>query len=535
MNLIDENIEKESEIKQKKITKFIIIAIAVLILIMVSIIMYAVIKKSNTLKLSVDGASKPFNTNLFLMDSKKKNIKVAENGEIYISVRELSNLLRKDCGVNVEFLNDELNGSGEDLTKCHIKTENESTSYISGSSKIYKVRDNKEKNDEIRNNIKKSGNKGSPEIMDNDKEYEYFEIENGVVCINNEIYASKSAIELGFNVMVSYNQKNKSVSIYTLDGLAKVAYDKVKDALVTADIDYYNKKLLKYGLALIKNSNNDLGIQDYLNYREGNYVLSCKYSSIKFIESLGCFIVTTSDTNEQGVLKIDINNSKKVETLVEPKYDGIYQITNDGAIYAIKENGKYGLLKVAQENGNYSVENILKCEYDIIGMDNYSDYEEMNGRYLINDKYIPIKRDGKWGLANTNGKIIIAPQYDELGCKSSENNGKAAICIANLKNGSDAVVFGTTEVVQEKNSTTTSKTTYFIINVDTKQKIGYDSSDIYATYIDNEKEYVMKVTADDGTIYRINIYDVYSEPSRKNKKANKTSTENKNASENSSN
>ncbi|MBQ3409201.1 MAG: WG repeat-containing protein [Clostridia bacterium] len=512
MNLIDENIERESEDRQKRLIRMILVIIAVLITVVVVILIYSGIKKKNTLTVTINDEKKNFNAGLFLM-ADKKNFKTSENGEIYISVRELSNMLGDDVG----YLNDEYDGKGEDVTKCQIKEDNEYTSYISGSSTIYKVRDNKAENDEIRKNMQNNRNNNEDQpLLVSDNEYEYFKIDQGVIYENNEIYASESAIELGFNVNIIYDEKNKSVKIYTLDGLMKKAADRVGASVVTDNIDYYNKKLLKYGFVLVKKSNNEYGIQDYINYQEGNYVLSCKYSDIKFIESLESLIVTTSDTQEKGILRIDLDENKSVETLVEPKYREINQITEDGSLYAIKENGRYGLLKVTEDENGVSTENVLKCEYQTIGIDNYSDYEEMNNRFLINGKYIPIKRDNKWGLATREGKVAILPQYDEIGCNISKE-GRPAICVPNLKNGSDGIVFGITATNAE---TSENKTTYVLINADKKDKIGYDSSEIYSTYLNNEKAYTMKVTAADGTTYRLNIYDAFSEPAKQTKKTN---------------
>ena len=502
MNLIDENIEKESEEKQKKIIKMIIIAIVVLIAIVLVVLGYSAIKKKNTLTLSIDNESKQFKSEMFIM-ADKKNLYTSDNGEIYISVRELANML------GVGYFNDEYKGKGEDTTKCYIKTDNEYTSFISGSSQIYKVRDNKSVNEEQQ----KSSNQNSKikdEIQPNDYEYEYFEINDGVRYVNNEIYASKTAIELGFNVNVFYDKGNKAVKIYTLDGLQKMAVDKVKGAAVTENLDYYNKKLLKYGLVLIKNANDDYGIANYINYQEGNYVLSCKYSKIKFIESLGCIIVTTSESKEQGILKIDLYGNDSVKTVVDPKYQEINQLTEDGQLYVIKEGGKYGILKVEEQDNEIKTENILKSEYQTIGIDNYSEFEEMSSKYLINGKYIPIKRDDKWGIVTRNGAIAVMPQYDTVGCIASDS-GKSVACVPELKNGSDAIVFGikNAEGTQNNNNQQTSDYKYMLYIIDTKERVGYDALEIYSTYENNERSYYMKVQAVDGSTHRINIYQAY--------------------------
>lgn len=212
MNLIDENVEKESEEKQRKITRIIIIAIIFLVSLVIIILLVSVIKKKNTLKFSIDNDSKEFKSEMFLMQD-SKTLYTADNGQIYISVRDLANAL------SVDFYNDEYKGKGEDKSKCYIRTGNEYTSFLSNSSEIYKVRDNKANNSELVKNNNASKNKGENVITPNDYEYEYFLINDGVRYVNDKIYASQEAIELGFNVNVIYNPKEKIVKIYTLDGL----------------------------------------------------------------------------------------------------------------------------------------------------------------------------------------------------------------------------------------------------------------------------------------------------------------------------
>lgn len=514
MNLIDENIEKESEEKQKRITKLILIVIAVLVSIVIVILIYSAIKKKNTYTVSINEEKRAFKASLFLMED-KKHLKKSESGEIYISIRELSNMLGEDVG----YFNDEYNGNGEDVTKCHIKTDNEYTSYVSNSSSIYKVRDNKEANDEIRKQIQKNNNKEQVELLISDTEYEYFNIDGGVIYENNEIYATKSAIELGFNVKIIYDEKNKSIKIYTLDGLSQAATNTIGSTVVTDDIEYYNRKLLKYGYTLVKSSSGDYGIQNYQSYQEGNYVLSCRYSDIKYIEGLDCLIVTTSDKNQKGILKLDMDSGNVIK-LVEPAYQEINQITSDGTLYVIKESDKYGLLRIKDDKA----ETVLKSEYQTIGLDNYGDYVEMNDRYLIGDKYIPIKRDGKWGLASTEGKVIVIPQYDVIGCNVKES-GNPAICVPNLKNGTPAIIFGNAKVAAEQNQQEI-KYVYSLFDAESKQKIGLDATEIYSTFINNEREYIMKIQASDGSTHRINIYDAYSEPARAKKTNSTSATEN---------
>lgn len=508
MNLIDENVERESEEKQKKITKIIIITIIALVAIAAVILIYSNIKKKNTLTLSIDKKDQKFSSDMFLM-ADKKNLYTTEDGQIYISVKKLANLL------NVSYYNDEYKGRGEDVTKCYIKTDNEYTSYISGSSTIYKVIDNKSIIEAEKAN-QKSTSSSQNDITDigvNEYEYEYFSIDDGVRYENNEIYARKDAIELGFNVNIIYDKKNKSIAIYTLNGLQKTAAGIVTSAVTDDSLSYRNKKLLKYGYVLIKNGSNAYGVANYANYQEGNYVLSCKYSEIQFIESLGCLLVTTADENDKGVLKIDLIGDENVKTVVEPRYEEINQLSDDGSLYLVKENSRYGIVKITEDNDSNQInaETILKSEYQTIGLNDYKNYDDMDSRYIIAGKYIPVKRDNKWGIISTEGKVLIIPQYDEIGCSTSES-GKPVIILPNLRANGDAIVFGTS-TTDEANVTTVS---YALVNAKTNEKIAENAIEIYSVYNNNENQYFMKVMLPNGTPYRYNIYTVFGKKTSTN-------------------
>lgn len=483
MNLIDENVEKEELENKKKTLKIIIISIIALIVVAAIIIIYATIKNNNTLKLNYNGDKTDFKSELFLMNSDNKSL-VEENGQIYISVKKMAAYL------GVEYYNDEYKNKGEDTTKCYIKTSNEYTSYISNSSQIYKAIIREELVEDSEDN--KTTTTKSREEYQKITEYEYFTKENSVKYINGEIYVSQEAAELGFNIDISYDSKSKTVTIYTLDGLETAVAKVVTNAVIGEDIEYTNKKLLKYGLVLIKNANDSYGIANYNNYQEGNYLVSCKYSNIKFCESSNTVIVTTADDELQGILKLDLNsNSAKV--LIEPKYQSIKIFNDTGTQYVVKENGKYGIIDITGD-----VETtILKTQYQKIGIDGVN-YEYMESKYIINDKYIPVKIDNKWGIVNLEGKTLISPQYADIGCNLGSGNG--VIILPEFQDGIDGIVFCTDATIPE----------YTVINAQNGAKmIQLNASEIYSKYENNATKYYMKIAIANGGTMEVNIYDLF--------------------------
>ena len=507
MNLIDENEEKEQAESKKKTLKIILISIAVLVVLAIIIIIFSVVKNNNTLKLQINEKNVELQNGFVLM-ADKKNV-FMENGQIYISVRKLVSTL------GGEYYNDEYKNKGEDTTKCYIKTStnsNEYTSYISNSSQIYKaailnVQD--EESSDNTNNTTKNNTKKDDADVEKTVEYEYFNIENGVKYIDGEIYASKEAIELGFNVIMAYNEKNKTISIYTLDALETIAAKNVNLAVIGDNCEYYNKKLLKYGLVLIQNSAGDYGIANYNNYQEGNYIVSCKYSNIRFCESSGTVIVTTSEDCKQGILKLDLINLEKADTKIEPKYQLIKLISEEENLYLVKENNKYGVIRL---NGD-DISVVLKTEYQKVGIEE-EPYDDMENKYIIADKYIPIKIDGKWGIATTDGKIAINPQYLGIGCNLGKaGSGDPVIILPKLIYNSDVIVF----LISYNEET--QRRLYAIIDVQSKSKVkNKECSEIYSKYDNGKRNYYMKFTnSEDGTVISsVNIYNNYGEKESNN-------------------
>lgn len=515
MNLINENEEKVQDEKKKNTLKIIIILIAVFIVLAIILTIIFIVKDKNTLKLQIDNTNRNIQSGLVLMDTNNPKEIYVENDQIYLSVKMLASILGKS---EYEYGNGEEKIKNEDKTKCQIKTKGETTSYISNSSEIYKsvsVEDISE--DDNENNTISNSNSND----DDDKyisEYEYFNIENGVKYVNEEIYASTSAIELGFNVSMGYDAKTKTITIMTLNELENIAKKKVTTAVIGDDCKYYNKKLLKYGLTLVKNNDNKYGIVDYINYQDGNYVASPRYSYIRFCEDSNTIIITDAENNKQGIMKLNLETRDKAETKIEPKnYDLIKQIDDEQDLYLIKQSKRYGVIKIEHD----TISTILKSNYQKIGIDTDSSYEYMDNKYIINNKYIPIKQDDKWGLASINGNIIISPQYYEIGCDlGDESSGDPVIILPKLIDGSDGIVFMTSQKNKDVGDSNASSNVdkYSIVNIQTKQRVETpDAVEIYSKNDGNHRKYFLKfVDQVTGDKHPINIYDAYGKGNTNN-------------------
>ena len=134
----------------------------------------------------------------------------------------------------------------------------------------------------------------------------------------------------------------------------------------------------------------------------------------------------------------------------------------------------------------------------------------MNNKYIIDDKYIPLKIDNKWGLATTEGKVIINPQYYGIGCNLGKvGSGDPVIILPKLIEDSDGIVFVTTQTEEVK--------LYSVIDIKTGTKVGnQEASEIYSKFDNNQRKYYMKITdITTGTVIgSINIYNVYGKKSK---------------------
>lgn len=500
MNLIDENEEKEQAQSKQKMFKIIIFAIAFLILIVIALIVFSSLKNKNTLKLKIDGKNQTISSGLILMTNNSKDMYIEDN-HIYFSVRKLKELLG-----DVELYNDEYKNKGEDSTKCHIKVGNEYTSFISNSQEIYKAVIYEEASDN-------SGSNKGKETSELITEYEYFSVEKPVRNVDGEIYASDDAIELGFNILIDYDEKNKTINIYTLNALETEANKRIttNTAVIGDDCNYSNKKLLKYGLILVKNSDGNYGIANYQTNKE---IMSCKYSNIRFSESTKTVVVTLADNNLQGIYKLDLESQSAPEK-IKPIYQSIRQIDEDLELYVVKSNNKYGVIKISGDK----VDIVLQSEYQQIGLDDI--YENMDNKYIIkgNKKYIPVKIDDKWGVVTTDGTRAINTQYQGIGCTLGDA-GSPVIILPDLVDGADAIVCEKIINLDPNDQNNQGTRSYVMVNTETRNEFGYEASEIYSKYEESENGenktvYYMKLEINGLTTVRnIDIYQIFGKKSK---------------------
>ena len=369
MNLI-ENEEFNEKKKKTKMIMSIIIVFIVLLLILSGVLLYMIYSvQKNTLKLNIDNKSTNFDESMFVFEGEK----------IYINIKDFATLM--GYGTN----NSEYKYRySEDATKCYISDYNENASYILNSNTIYK-------------NAK------------NSEDYEYFELEEPVKYINDELYVIKEGMEIGANCFIQYNSDNNSINVFSLQNIVnQYAAKFTNSAIADEKADFNNKKALRYGLVVVKSADEHYGVYN----SKGQEIIGTKYSSISFKEDSQEFTVKT-DEGKMGILSAD------GITKIEPNYDEIKQISKELNYYLVSNNKKYGIIN---QNGNI----VVYLEYNQIGIDK-SKFPSNNieNPYILFDNCIPVKRDNKWGILDVNGKQILPLEYDQIGYIATTQNDKS--------------------------------------------------------------------------------------------------------------
>lgn len=370
MNLIENEEMIEKNNKAKKIM-IIIVVLIILLLIVCGALLYLInIQERNTLKLNVDGKNTSFASDMF----------VIENEKVYIKIKDFGKMM------GYEPYNGELKTKySEDTTNCYIDGVSESASYSLNSNTMYKK-------------------------VDLNEDYEYFELEEPVRLINNELYTTIEGMQIGTNSMIQYDTNNNQITVYSLDYIvSSYANTFANAAIIDEESDFNNKKALRYDLVVVMNENEHYGVVN----SQGQEIIGTKYASISFKEDSQEFTVST-DEGKMGILSSD------GRTKIEPNYDEIKQISKERNYYLVSNNKKYGVIN---HNGNI----VIHLEYDQIGVDESGFVSNgIESPYILFNNCIPVEQNKKWGIFDINGRLIVPVEYDEIGCIEGTNSNRVS-------------------------------------------------------------------------------------------------------------
>jgi len=369
LELFDNQIIEEKN-KNKKMARNIIIAMVIVLVISIVIIGIIIYLQSLSLKIYVDGSTKSFKEDTFIIE---------ESGKIYVSIKDMCETF------GYEYKNGEYKTTSEDKTKCYIEGKNEIVAFEANSKKIYKIETSSK------------------------AEYEYFYMDEPVEYKNGKLYITADGIKTAFNAKFDYDKEKNRITIFTLPYLvgfytqqiASYGYKEISD-------NFNNEKAIISDMIIAKKESGKYGVIT----TNGTEIIGAKYDEIKYVETTKNFFVTSS--SKVGL----IDNSGK--TIIGLLYDKIELLDKDLNLYLAENSGKKGVLN---KNGDI----LIYLEYDKIGIDS-SLYRSTNikNQYLLFDNCIPVQKNNKWGIFDKNGKVILPIEYDNIGCVAGTSNDTSA-------------------------------------------------------------------------------------------------------------
>lgn len=380
MKLLDEEEVARKKVREQKFKKIIVIAIITLVNLSIAIIAIIVYRNYNPDKITTYIDGKKYEKFDSLLDFEKD-----ENGntQIYIPIRDVAEYF------GYKSYNGDYKKASEEDDKCYIEKEKrEVAMYELNSKTIYKL-----------------------DLENKNNDYNYCYTNKTVFRSNGKLYTSVDGIEQGYNISFSYDERKKTINIYTMDYLittyASLLEDKAIGNYGTVEIDenFQNWKAVFDGMLVVKSEENKYGV---INTSDYSFVLEPKYDNIEYIQYSSDFLVESY--GKKGII------SKEGKTKVTTAYDELTLMDRDTNLYRTKKDNLYGVI-----DANEKV--IIHPEFNAIGID-VTDffYNGIKSGYIILNKLIPVQKGDKWGFYNINGKQITEFKYDNIGYKIGNSN-----------------------------------------------------------------------------------------------------------------
>ena len=143
-----------------------------------------------------------------------------------------------------------------------------------------------------------------------------------------------------------------------------------------------------------------------VNASTGESILETKYDLVKYLPNTTDFLVKSN--GKYGVVSKDAINKVKIA------YDEIKIMDNEHGFYLVKVNNLYGVINT---EGNV----IIEPEYQQIGINTSSFAQNgIESQYILLDELIPIRNNNLWGFFNLKGEQITEFEYTGLGCTISK-------------------------------------------------------------------------------------------------------------------
>lgn len=445
MEIVGTNLEEEQKNKKKLMTT-IIVLIIILAIIAAGLFVLIGQLKEKQFKLIID--KQIISTNKYSSD-----LFVFQNEQVYVSLKDVASL------IGYKFYNGGYKQYTEDTDKCYLESDNEVTTFERDSNKIYKT-------------------------PTEDLDYTYYTLQEKIVRINGKLYVNSKDLGLSCNLQIEYNKDKNRVIIYTLPYLVATYTNAYSNSSLS---NFNNQKALLYGLMVVQsveNTEKNVSANEIkygINNLDNEEIVGMKYTNIEFIEGTQEFIVTTEE-NKVGLITSDGT------TRVAPQYDALKQIDKDRNLYLATNGNKSGVI---ERNGKI----LIYLEYDQVGIDlTQFVTNDIKNKYILYDNAIPVKQNGKWGLYDIDGKLILPIEYTSMGCVTQTSSNKSlnnVLVIPEI----EGIVVG-----QEFEEDSRKVTYYGIYNSTGKELVRVCLENVYSITASGQEQYTM--------IYNGNSIDV---------------------------
>lgn len=346
MDLLNQNQYQEPQKSKSK--KLILVLLIFSIIFAIGILCLMVYLKSNMTNgttLYINGEQKEIASDLLITGS---------DGNQYIALRKLAELL------GYGFDNSEYNNYGMETTKCYVKNNALITGFEQDSNRIYKYEEG------------------------TNLDYQYYKLNNNILMYNNNLYIALQDLKLALSMKCEYTEKNE-IKLYTMEYLASIYQEKLKDSGYSVSTEQNNQKALAYDWIIVTNKNNICSVLN-TNFDE---IIGEKYLSIYFDEYNSNFIVSNT-SGQHGIL------ATNGTILISLKFDDLKILNYENTLYKVSNNGKYGIMK---KDGTMLTKDII---YDEIGYNAEPD-KKIVYTLIVPDldgkgQTIVVKQSGKYGL-----------------------------------------------------------------------------------------------------------------------------------------
>lgn len=290
----------------------------------------------------------------------------------------------------------------ETKDKCYIDNGGEYVTYLLDSNEITKnIKIVKQYTEELKIPYEKISNTTLSNTSSAELDKESFTLEQPVIQFEDFLYASKEAITKGLNMRILDNQ-GTIVDIQTLEDLVNGYSNSLSQSGYTLTPNFKNQRALSDGYAVV-GKDKEYGVVDL---ETGKEVISLKYDSVEYVQSIGEFIV--SSNSNYGMQK----PGSQTPT-IKLEYESIDLLNAEKKLYIVGKNGKYGVIN---SEGN----EVIPTEYDQIGLTSVSAYKSQGekDKYVINGECIPVMRNENYGLYSIDGTLLASTRFSAIGCEN---------------------------------------------------------------------------------------------------------------------